>query len=286
MKAESIIKQELSAGRKTAKQLVDACAEKKVKRSTVFYHLKKMRKNGTVRKVEREYELIKLEEADQRDIDFLMEKISDRNQLARKAAIEDFAALCRERGITNYQQVLPFIKNLLKSPPYPELRSAALRFLRFITVNSKRKEASARAEALEQLAKFKEILEILVLNEKLDQSLRYDATIVLDVLLNDNEIPSLIKLLEHIIRETAEKPEGVGQPFQVVGLYLWQTILKRTRFLATWDEIRKWLYNLLEYENRRVREMSLRLLDELRMKEYGFELWPVSTTSGHAENIS
>jgi len=283
MKAESIIKQELSAGPRTAKQLVDACAGKKVKRSTVFYHLKKMRKNGTVRKVGLEYELIKLEEADQRKTAFLMEKITDRNQLARKAAIEDFAALCRERKITNYQQVLPFIKNLLKNPPYPELTKAALRFLRFITVNSTR---TKDARALEQLAKFKELLEMLVLNEKSDQSLRYDATIVLDVLLNDNEIPSLIKLLEHIIRETAEKPEGVGQPFQVVGLYLWQTILKRTRFLATWDDIRKWLYHLLEHENRRVREMSLRLLDELRLKEYGFELWPLSTKGGHAENIS
>jgi len=176
--------------------------------------------------------------------------------------------LCRERRVTNYQEVLSFIKDLLKSPPYPELRNAALRFLRFIAVNSKRIED---AEAMEVLAKFEGLLEMLVLNEELDQSLRYDATIVLDVLLNDDEIPRLLKLLERILEETAEKPEGETQPFRVVELCLWQSILKRTNFPAIMDELRRQLYNLLEHENRRVREMSLHLLDELRMKEYGFE---------------
>jgi hypothetical protein len=197
-----------------------------------------------------------------------MEKITDRNPLVRKAAIEDFAALCRERKITNRQQVLSFIENQLNSPPYPELRKAALRFLRLITVNSKRIKD---AEAMEELAKFKELLETLMLNEKMDQSLRYDAAIVLDVFLNDNEIPRLLKLLKRILEETARKPEGEAQPFQVVGLCLWQSILKRARFPAAKDELRKQLYDLLEHENRRVREMSLQLLDELRMKEYGYD---------------
>lgn len=268
MKAEPIVKEELLVGPKTASQLVDACTKKGIKRSTVFYWLKKMRMNGTIRKVERKYSLIKIEDADPREIGFLMEKITDRNLLVRKAATKDFAALCRERRVTNYQQVLPFIKDLLENPPYPELRKAALRFLRFITVNSKRIED---ARAREELAKFERLLETLVLNEKLDQSLRYDATIVLDVLLNENEIPRLFKLLEHIVRATAEKPEGEAQPFQVVGLCLWQSILKRANFPATRDEVRSQLYSLLKHENRRVREMSLHLLDELRMKEYGFE---------------
>jgi len=267
MKAESIINKELIAGPKTAKQLVDACAQKGIKRSAVFYWLKKMRRNGKVRKVQRKYDLVKLEDADKTEIEFLVQKIRNENLLVRKTAIRDFAALCRERRVTNHKQVLPFIEDLLKSPPYPELRKGALRFLRFITVNSKRTED---AKALEELATFKELLEMLVLNEKLDQSLRHDATIVLDALLNDNEIPHLIELLEHIIKETAKKPEGISQPFQVVGLLLWQCILKRTRFPATKKEIRRWLYSLLEHGNEHVREVSLHLLDDLRMKEYGF----------------
>jgi len=268
MRADFILKKELSAEPKTAKQLVDACARQGVKRSTVFYWLKKMRENGAVRQDDGKYELIKFEDADQRRINFLIEKITDRTPLVRKVAIEDFAALCRERRITNRQQVLSFIEKQLNSPPYPELRNAALRFLRFITVNSKRIKD---AEAMEELAEFEGLLEMLVLNEELDQSLRYDAAIVLDVLLNDNEIPRLLKLLKRILEETARKPEGEAQPFQIVGLYLWQSILKRARFPAAKDELRKQLYDLLEHENRRVREMSLQLLDELRMKEYGYD---------------
>jgi len=266
--AEKVIKRELLAGPKRAKQLVDACSQKGVKRSAVFYWLKEMTKNRAIRKVARGiYELIKLEDADQRRTLFLLEKITDRNPLARKAAIEDFAALCRERRIPNSQQVLSLIKDLLKNS-HPELGKAALRFLRFITVNSKRTKDT---KALEELAKFKELLETLVFNKKLDQSLRDEATIVLDVLLNENEIPRLMKLLENILRETAQKPEGETQPFQVVGLKLWQSILKRAKYPATMNEVRKWLYDLLEHKNRRVREMSFQLLDELRMKEYGYE---------------
>jgi len=268
MRADVILKKELSAEPKTAKQMVDACAKQGVRRSTVFYWLKKLKKNGTIRKVGKKYELAKLEDADQRRIDFLMEKITDGNPLVRKVAIEDFAALCRERRITNRQHVLSFIENQLNSPPYPELRNAALRFLRFITVNSKRTED---AEAMEELDKFKELLETFVLNEKMDQSSRYEAAIVLDVLLNDNEIPRLLKLLKRILEETARKPEGEAQLFQVVGLCLWQSVLKRAPFSAAKDELRKQLYDLLEHKNRRVREMSLQLLDELRMKEYGYE---------------
>jgi len=145
--------------------LVDACAKRGVKRSAIFYWLKKMRKNDAIRKVGREYELFKVEDADQRRINSLMEKIVDGNPLVRKAAIEDFAALCRERRITNHQQVLSFIKNQLNSPPYPELRTAVLRFLRFITVNSKRTED---AKAMEELAKFKELLDTMILDKRRD----------------------------------------------------------------------------------------------------------------------
>jgi len=268
MRADFILKKELSAGPKTAKQLVNACARQDVKRSTVFYWLAKLKKNGTIRKVDGEYELIKVENADQRRIDFLMEKITDRNPLIRKAAIRDFAALCRERRITNHQQVLSFIKNQLKNPSYPELRNAVLKFLRFITVNSKRTED---VKAMEELAKFKELLDEMILNKNSDQSLRDEATIILDMLLNDDEYLHLFQLLQHILEETAKKPEGEVPPFQVMGLYLWHTILKRACFPATMDKLRIKLYDLLEHENRRVREMSLHLLDELRMKEYGFE---------------
>jgi len=269
MTAEPIIKQQLSTGPKTAKQLVDACARQEVKRSTVFYWLKKLKKNGTIRKVGLEYELLKLEAADPAEITFLTKKVTDKNKLVRKAAIEDLATLCMERKVPEYKNVLASIRGLLKSPPYPELRSAALRFLRFITVNSKR---TKDAEALEELLKFKEPLETLVLNQKMDQTLRNEATTVLDVLLNENEIPRLMKLLEQILEETAKTPEGQVQPFQIVGLKLWQSILKRTSSPTTINELRERLYKLLEHENRRVREMSFHLLDKLRMKEYGFEL--------------
>lgn len=267
MKAESIIKDELLVGPKTAKQLVDACAKKGVKRSAVFYWLKKMRKERTVQKVGGEYVLIKLQDADKEAANFLMAKMENRSLHVRKAAIEDFTALCRERRVTNNPQILSFVRDLLMSPPYPELKKAALRFLRFITVNAKR---TKDAKALDELVTFKELLENLVLSEKSDQSLRYDATLVLDILLNDNETPRLTKLLEHVLRETARKPEGEGQPFQVVGLYLWECILKRARFPAERVELRRRLYNLLEQGNRRITEMILRLLDELRIKEYDF----------------
>jgi len=163
MRADFILKKELSAEPKTAKQLVDACDRQGVRRSTVFYWLKKMKENGTIRNVYGEYELVKFEDADQRRTLFLLEKIRDRNQDVRKAAIEDFAALCRERRITNRQQVLSLIMDLLRDPPYPELRKAALKFLRFITVNSKRTED---AKAMEEFTKFKELLEKLILNKR------------------------------------------------------------------------------------------------------------------------
>jgi len=38
------------------------------------------------------------------------------------------------------------------------------------------------------------------------------------------------------------------------------------------NKLRRRLYKLLEHQNRRVRKMSLHLLDELKLKEYGFEL--------------
>jgi hypothetical protein len=174
-----------------------------------------------------------------------------------------------ERRVPEYKNVLASIRGLLKSPPYPELRSAALKFLRFITVNSKR---TKDAEVLEELVKFKEPLERLVLNQKMDQALRNEATTVLHVLLNENETPRLMKLLEQILEETTKTPKGQVQPFQIVGLKLWQSILKRTSSQTAINELRERLYKLLEHENRRVREMSFHLLDKLRMKEYGFEL--------------
>jgi HEAT repeat protein len=268
MTAEPIIKQQLSAGPRTAKQLVEACARQEVKRSTVFYWLNKLKKNGTIRKVGMEYELLKLEAADPAEITFLIAKITDKNELVRKAAIEDLATLCMERRIPEYKNFLASTRDLLKSSPYPELRSAALRYLRFITVNSKR---TKDAEVLEELVKFKEPLERLVLNKKMDQALRNEATTVLNVLLNENETPRLMKLLEQILEETTKTPKGQVQPFQIVGLKLWQSILKRTSSQTAINELRERLYKLLEHENGRVREIGFYLLDKLRMKEYGFE---------------